>query len=255
MTPTDRAQALFFELFEGLPRQGPGNRASTARALALCTGLPAAPRIVDLGCGSGAQTFDLAELTTGALVAIDAHAPLVARLRAEAERRGLAHRIDARVADLTALDLPAASFDLAWSEGALYAVGLARGLAVARTLLHEGGCLAFSDAVWRTADPLPEVRALFADYPTMGRVEDVLALLPQHGFTPLGHFPLPDAAWWDDFYTPMEARIAALRTRYAGDGEALTILDDLAREPALHRAHGHTYGYEVFVARATIGAR
>lgn len=30
MTP-DRAVALFFELFSGLPRQGPGNTASTRR--------------------------------------------------------------------------------------------------------------------------------------------------------------------------------------------------------------------------------
>lgn len=251
MSEPDRAQALFFELFEGLPRQGPGNRASTARALALCVGLPASPRIVDLGCGSGAQTFDLAALTDGTIVAIDAHAPLMARLRAEAEARGLAHRIDARVGDVARLDLPAASFDLAWSEGALYSVGLEVGLAASRRLLVQGGCLAFSDAVWRRDDAPDEVRALFADYPTMGCVADVLALLPRHGLTPLGHFPLPDAAWWDDFYTPMEARIAALRARHADDRDALAILDDLAREPALHRAHGHTYGYEVFVARAT----
>jgi ubiquinone/menaquinone biosynthesis C-methylase UbiE len=73
----ERLEKLFFEVFEPLPRQGPGSRSSAARALALCAGLPAAPVILDLGCGAGAQTFHLAELTSGSIVAIDKHAPSV----------------------------------------------------------------------------------------------------------------------------------------------------------------------------------
>ena len=34
---SDRVTTLFFELFDGLPRQGPGEAASTLRALALVT--------------------------------------------------------------------------------------------------------------------------------------------------------------------------------------------------------------------------
>ena len=52
---TSRAEQIFFEVFEPLPRQGPGNLASAERALALCADLPASPRVLDLGCGSGAQ--------------------------------------------------------------------------------------------------------------------------------------------------------------------------------------------------------
>lgn len=44
---------IFLELYESLPRKGPGNRA--ARALRLCVGLPRIPVIVDLGCGVGAK--------------------------------------------------------------------------------------------------------------------------------------------------------------------------------------------------------
>ena len=60
--PTPRFWEIFFELFEGLPRQGPGNRASAERALGLCRGLPPAPAVLDLGCGVGGQTLHLAEL-------------------------------------------------------------------------------------------------------------------------------------------------------------------------------------------------
>jgi SAM-dependent methyltransferase len=249
--PSPRARQIFLELYEGLPRQGPGDLASARRALALCRDAPPAPAIADLGCGVGAQTFHLAALTGGSIVAVDRHAPAVARLEATAAALGLAHRIRTVVGDLADPGLLPASFDLVWSEGALYAAGLARALATCRTLLRPGGHLAFTDAVWRVDDPPPEAKASFDfDYPAMGRVPDVLAHLARAGFSVLGHFPLPEEAWWEEFYGPMERRIEALRHAHAGDREALDALDALAREPELHRRLGWSYAYEFFVARA-----
>ena len=51
---------VFLDVFLALPRQGPGNRACTLQALDACVGLPDRPRVLDLGCGTGAQTLDLA---------------------------------------------------------------------------------------------------------------------------------------------------------------------------------------------------
>lgn len=241
---------MFVEVFTSLPRQGPGSRENTARALAACEGLPPTPRVLDLGAGSGAQTLDLADLTDGTIVAVDAFAPLVERLRSEVEARGLSGRVRPMVGDMGALDLEPGSFDLIWSEGALYSIGLDTALPVCRSLLRPGGWLAFTDAVWRVEEPPGEVRAVFdADYPTMGRVPDVLQRIERAGLRPVEHFPVSDSAWWDDFYTPLEQRIEALREQHAQDPETLAALDELAAEPALHRRHGSTYGYEFFVAR------
>lgn len=246
----ERDQSLFLEVFEALPRQGPGSRDCAARALRLCHALPSEPAILDLGCGVGAQTLHLAELTSGTIVAVDRHAPNIARLEATVGARGLARRIRVQVGDMARLELASGSFDLVWSEGALYNIGIANALRVCQRLLRPGGYVAFTDAVWRQPDAPPAVRALFAaDYPTMGTVADVLDLIRDGGFDLSGHFPLPDAAWWTDFYAPMEQRIAELRGKYAGDAEALSLLDRIAEEPRLHRAHGHCYGYEFFVAR------
>jgi SAM-dependent methyltransferase len=246
---TSRAEQIFFEVFEPLPRQGPGNLACTERALALCAELPASPRVLDLGCGSGAQTLHIASLTTGTIVAIDSHAPLIDRLRRTVAEHGLSSRVEARVGDMSALDLPAESFDLVWSEGALYNLGLAAALPMCAGLLRPGGYLAFTEAVWRTKDAPAEVREAFADHPTMGRVEDVVPLIEKIGLSAVDHFDLPDEAWWDDFYAPMEQRIEELRARYADDAEALATLDEVAKEPEMHRRSGHHYGYTFFVAR------
>jgi SAM-dependent methyltransferase len=248
--PSPRFRQLFFEVFESLPRQGPGNVDCAARALALCCHLPPAPAVLDLGCGVGGQTLHLAEFTSGSIVALDSHAPSIERLRATVAGRGLAGRIRPVVGDLAAPKLPPASFDLVWSEGALYNIGLENALPVCRGLLRPGGYLAFTDAVWLRENPPPEVKRSFEeDYPTMGRVPDVLAAIERCGFALMGHFPLPDDAWWDDFYTPMEIRIEELRGNYGDDEEALAVLDQLAQEPEMHRRYSDCYAYAFFVAR------
>lgn len=241
---------IFFEVFESLPRQGPGSRDCAARALRLCEGLPAAPVILDLGCGVGGQSMHLAELTTGSIVAIDSHPPSIERLKTTIAVRGLSQRVQAQVGDMAHPGLPPESFDLIWSEGALYNIGLGNALGICHGLLRPGGYLAFTDAVWRMENPPCEVKASFAlDYPTMGTATDVVAAIQHRGFKFIGRFTLPDDAWWGDFYSPMELRLKELRGKYDNDADALAILDQLALEPEMHRRYSDYYGYEFFVAR------
>ncbi|MEQ8765486.1 MAG: methyltransferase domain-containing protein [Planctomycetota bacterium] len=244
-----RLEQIFFEVFEALPRQGPGSRACAERALASCSGLPLDPAVLDLGCGTGGQTLVLAELTGGTIVAIDSHAPSIERLRAAVAGRGLSERVHPRVGDIARADLESSSFDLIWSEGALYNVGLEPALKVCHDLLRPGGFLVFTEPVWRDDDPAAEVRAMFADYPGMGNATDAIRLIERCGLRLVSHFTLPDSAWWDDFYTPMRGQIEALRRKYAGDPEAQAALDEIAREPEMHEKHSSTYGYELFIAQ------
>jgi SAM-dependent methyltransferase len=252
--PTKRFWEIFGEVYEALPRQGPGNRACAARALRLCRDLPPTPVVLDLGCGVGGQTLYLAELTAGPIVAVDVHPPWIERLRRAVAARGLSHRITPVVGDMAHLAFPPGSFDLIWSEGALYNVGIENALRICRPLLRPGGHVAFTDAVWRKEDPPAEVRASFdLDYPGMGWTADVLAAIARTGFELLGHFPLPDEAWWEDFYTPMQARVQELRALHAGAREALAVLDQIGREPELHRTYGAYYAYAFFVVRRKDG--
>lgn len=245
-----RFREIFFEVYENLPRQGPGNRACADRALGFCRGLPEFPAILDLGCGTGGQTLQLADLTSGSIVAIDNHAPSIQRLQTAIVKRGFSQRVRAIVRDIARSKQPPGSFDLIWSEGALYNIGLRTALRVCHGLLRPGGYLAFTNPVWRKKNPPPTVKDSFdLDYPAMGWLAGDVAAIQDSGFELIGHFTLPEEAWWDEFYTPMEARIAELRSEYASDNEALVILDRLAEEPEMHRRYSDFYAYEFFVAR------
>ena len=134
------SEALF-RLFETLPRQGPGSDACTREALRRLPALPAAPRVLDLGCGTGASTLVLAATLRTSVIAVDIHQPFLDQLRATAQARGLAPLIETRCADIRSPGVPPGSIDLLWSEGALYLLGFEQGLRLWRPLLAPGGCL------------------------------------------------------------------------------------------------------------------
>jgi cyclopropane fatty-acyl-phospholipid synthase-like methyltransferase len=121
--------SLFFEIFNReLPRQGPGDTASTLKALALVRGVGRTSRVLDVGCGTGPQTLTLAQHSGANVIAVDTHVPFITSLTEQARTLGLADRIEARIADMRHLDYPSGSFDLIWCEGAIYIMGFEAGL-------------------------------------------------------------------------------------------------------------------------------
>jgi SAM-dependent methyltransferase len=245
----DPTGAAFFALHHGLPREAPGSRESTARALALALPLPATPRVLDIGCGPGMQTMDLAELLPGAsIVAVDLHPAFVAETRRRAEERGVAQRVEARAANMTALPFDDASFDLVWCEGAVYVMGLPAALAAWRRLLRPGGRLALTEAVWLTDDPPQAVRQWWhAGYPAMTDVPGCRAIIEQAGYELRGDFVLPASAWWDEYYRPLQARMEALAAAQGDDPVVARVLDEHREEIAMYERHGDCYGYAFFV--------
>jgi hypothetical protein len=67
------------------------------------------------------------------------------------------------------------------------------------------------------------------------------------GYRVLEHFALPAEAWWTHYYTPLGQRLAELRARYAGEEEALAVLDGEALEIDLFRKYHQYYGYVFYV--------
>ena len=242
---------VFYEIYSHeLPRLGPGSAASTRRAYSMLPDLGPAPRILDLGCGSGAQTLDLARCSGGTIVAVDDHPEFVAELGRRAERAGLGDRIDPRVGDMGALELPGESFDLIWSEGAIYNVGFEEGLRSWKPLLRPGGCVAVSEATWLRSDPPDPYRSYWAgEYPPLTDVEHNRATVARCGYEDLGCFALPETCWLDEYYAPLERRLPELERKYRANPEALELLAGTRKEIAMYRESSDYCGYVFFVMR------
>lgn len=239
---------IFFELHQDLPREGPGDNASTRRALSLAADLPPAPVILDVGCGPGMQTLELARSTQGTITAVDTHQPFLDRLARQAQAHGLAERIQARNLSMFALDFPDEHFDLIWSEGAVYILGFERGLREWHRLLKLQGYLAVTEISWLRSDPPAEVMGYWRDnYPGMQTIGSNREIMRRAGYREVGFFTLPDSSWWDNYYIPQQPRIAMLRQKYADDADAIRLLDETELEIEMFRKYSAWYGYVFYI--------
>ncbi len=130
--------SLFRELTEGLSRQGPGSPETTLHALDLARGLPPRPQILDVGCGPGLQTIELARATGGRIVAVDIRQRFLDELTERASAAGVIPQVTTVKTSMLDMDFADASFDLIWSEGAIYIAGFAAGLGAWRRFLKPG---------------------------------------------------------------------------------------------------------------------
>lgn len=243
-----KAMEYFFELFEDLPRQAPGCKEATLRALAAIDGLPSNPAVLDIGCGSGAPSLILARELGAKVLAIDNHRPMLERLDRTAAREGL----DIETRELSMFEMPFEdrSFDLVWAEGSLFILGLERALMEIGRLLKPGGFLAFTELCWFTDDPPTDAKEYFERaYPDIRATDQVRCLARDSGYEVVLDFRLPDSAWWDDYYTPMLARMETLRAVNAGVPEAEAVYAARQAEVEMFWHHSKCYGYAFFVLR------
>lgn len=241
---------LLVELHEGLDRLGPGDARSTLRALRLCSELGPEPNILDIGCGTGAQTLTLAENTDGMITATDLVPGLLSIVAERVATSGLQPRVTTQVADMNSLPFADGEFDLIWSEGALYIIGFDAGLAEWRRFLKPGGYLVASEASWFRPNPPDELVEFWAEgYPGMRSVDSNAAAAKAMGWEVITTFQLPETAWAEGYYDPLRERLADFRRRYADDEDALGVAAMTEREMDLFKTYSDYYGYAFYILR------
>lgn len=241
---------LFFEIHKDLPREGPGDDESTARAFALCRELPDAPRVLDIGCGPGMQTRQLARISKARIAAIDMHLPFLRVLQRRARQEIFSGQVIPLRMSMFDLGFAPESFDLVWSEGAIYIRGFEEGLRACLPLLKPGGYAAVSELTWLRPDPPEEIRAFWCEgYPGMRALEENRQTVRALGYQEIDTFVLPDSSWLEAYYGPMAQRIARLREEWQAYPERLALLDAEEKEIILFQKFSAWYGYVFYILR------
>lgn len=245
---------FFYNIFDrSMLRLGPGDEKSTNKALEMVLSAGDYTRldrlkVLDIGCGVGAQSIQLAKTADFRILAVDNHQPYLDELKRRAKEAGVAESIEVSCRDMKNLGLDESSFDLIWSEGALYIMGIREGIEECHRLLKPGGFLVVSDLVWFKQDPPKECSEYLAnDCSFLTDLQGNLDIMKKSGYDVIGHFKLSESTWMKSYYLPLESRLQFFRGKYPDDKNKLELIEYLQQEIDLYRKYSSYYGYIFFV--------
>ena len=154
------------------------------------------PQILDIGCGSGTPTLELAKLSNGEFIGIDIDQQALDKFNTKIEKEELSSRIKIFNRSIYNTEFPIKSFDLLWEEGVIHILNIKKCLEECNRILKPNGFL--------------------VSFETIKWVSNNLEAFLKHGFKLIDHFLLPEEAWWKEYYSPLEDKIKELRIKYKG---------------------------------------
>jgi ubiquinone/menaquinone biosynthesis C-methylase UbiE len=153
------------------------------------------PRILDIGCGSGIPTLELARLSRSEVIGIDINQPALDKFVRKIKEAGLTDRVQAINCSMFDMDFADESFDVIWSEGSIYAIGFEKGLWEWKRFLKAGGSMVVHDE--------------------QGNVREKLEQISNCGYELIGHFMLSEETWQTEYFTPLEKLVNEYRNKYS----------------------------------------
>ena len=168
------------------------------------------PRILDVGCGSGVPTMELARLSNGTIVGFDINQSLLNLLVKKITKLGVSDRVQAIKCSIFDLEFPDESFDIIWTEGSISAIGFEKGLQEWKRFLKPNGSIVIHNE--------------------KGNIDEKLKQISSCGYELLDYFILDEDTWWAEYFTPLEKLICETRTKYADDPKVFEQLHNAQQE-------------------------
>lgn len=232
-------------------RQGPGSTKDTLKALNFMNlNQEKTYRIADIGCGTGVQTITLAENIKGVITAVDVFPQVLEKLNFNAKAHGLEDKIDTLKASMEDLSFEKESFDIIWSEGAIYIMGFEAGIQQWQKYLKPGGYIAVSEITWITKDRPKAIEEYWNDeYPEIDTASNKIKILEENGFSPIGYFVLPESSWTNNYYIPMEKRFDDFLKKHNYSKIVKKMIDQQKEEIKMYNKYKDYMSYGFYIAK------
>ena len=157
------------------------------------------PRILDIGCGTGMPTLELARLSNGEVTGIDIDQGALDKLNLKIKQEGLSGRIKVYNRSVYDTKFEDEVFDFLWGEGVLHILNIKKSLEECNRVLKTNGFLVVGETIkW---------------------IKNNLKVFPKYGFNLINKFLLPEECWWKEYYFPMEKKIKDLRSKFKNSKE------------------------------------
>jgi ubiquinone/menaquinone biosynthesis C-methylase UbiE len=238
---------LLLKIHKDMPRQGSGRDEYTQKAFEMIPKIKK-PKILDIGCGPGMQTIKLAKLSGGEIIGIDIVEQFLDQLRESIVKENLKDRVKAVNQSMLEIKYPKDFFDIIWSEGSIFVIGFEKGLAEWKKFIKSNGFLGVHEMAWINDNPPMEIKDYWQKvYPEINTIKNHKKIIKKCGYKLLGYFPLPEDAWWEFYYHPLEKRLKGLKKKFKNNLKALEMINQEKEEIDMFRKYNHWYGSVFYV--------
>lgn len=189
------------------------------------------PCILDIGCGSGVPTLELARLSSGKIIAIDINQRELERLARKVKEFGMETRIEIKNISMFELDFPAGTFDVIWAEGSIAVMGFQTGISNWRRFLKTGGHLVVHD--------------------DLGDLEGKKRQISLCGYELIDYFVLNNDIWWDEYYLLLADKLKKMHDEDAIKPDIATEIKSDQQEVDGFKENPERYRSVYFVMKKT----
>jgi len=185
------------------------------------------PKILDIGCGSGIPTLELARISGGKVTAIDTDIVQLNRLEKKIENAQLSARVKTMSCSILNLHFAERSFDIIWAEGAIAVIGFEKGISEWNRLVKNGGFLVVHD--------------------DLSGLKEKMEKVSQCGYKLVGHFILNEDVWWNEYYARLEEKLNEIRSAHINSKGVIKLLSYDQQEVSGYKKDKERYRSVFFV--------